>query len=73
MGLQEGISCFSGKVFGEKGILRVQGKNQKEIQRGGFRIIKNAKPFLFVPEKELLPFVKLILGNAETLTDTFQG
>lgn len=73
MGLQEGIGGFICKPFDEKGILQTHDKLQKEIQPGSFRIVQDPKPFLFVPEKEQLPFVKLVHGNAEALTEALQG
>lgn len=73
MGLQEGIGGFICKPFSEKGILQILDKLQKETQPGSFRIVQEPKPFLFVPEKELLPFVKLVHGNTEALTEAIQG
>ena len=73
MGLQEGTGSFGDKIPREKRELWQPDNLQKEIQPGNFGVFQYPQPFLFVTEKELSPFVKLVHGNTEALTETLEG
>lgn len=73
MGLQEGTGCEPDEIHGEGRIRILQDKLPEESSITGLGSIQHAKPLLFVRIPESQPFMELLQGNIEALTELFNS